>query len=443
LNFLTRIPPRVGMIIFCAAALYFGARGPWRAVGSINSYDFASVYGATRSWLHGENPYDMRAVAREVHGAGDDPATLPYTDPPPSVYLPTALPIIASVAWLPWKAARLAWASLSIAAFAISVLLLFHRCTLDTAQRWLLGAFILLFSPTSSGLSTGNPSVISCGLTLGGVFLVLEQRTIVGAVLLGLAHSIKPQVSIAAVVVLALWGYWRALGLSFLIPAGAALVSFLRVFSFDQYRVWLLTLQRDIADASLPGGLNDPSPANYFSYHLINEAALLTVWLHNPLVVRALVWISVAVLACTYLLLRKNLCGDRRLRDLAFFCCLSLVSVYHRYYDAQLLLGTVPFLLVREKEARKVRAALWIGLLILLFPLQAIMAESLRHLNPASPGGLLLLRHQPVVLLLLCVLLIPWANRGGRPEQRSSNTANGQKLEEVAGPSGNTRSGHR
>ena len=415
-NFVTRIPARLGILVFCAAALYFVARGPWRAIGSVNSYDFASVYGATRCWLHGENPYDMRAVAREVHAAGDDPATLPYTDPPPSVYLPTVLPIVAPMAWLPWKAARFVWASVSMAAFALSLGLMFRRCMLNTPQTWLLGAGVLLFSATSSGLSTGNPSVISCGLTLAGVLLILEQRIIAGAMLLGLAHSIKPQISIAALVVLALWGYWRAVGLSFLIPAITALVSFLRVCSFDQYGVWLLTLQRDIADTSLPGGLNDPSPANYFSYHLINEAAILTVWLHNPFVVRALVWISVAVLACTYLLLRKNVSGDRRLRDLAFFCCLSLVLVYHRYYDAQLLLGAVPFLLLQGKDTRRVvTAALWIGFLVLLFPLQAIIAESVPHLNPASLRGFLLLRHQPLIILLLCVLLIPWASRVPKP----------------------------
>jgi hypothetical protein len=96
------------------------------------------------------------------------------------------------------------------------------------------------------------------------------------------------------------------------------------------------------------------------------------------------------------------------LRDIAFFCTLALIPIYHRYYDAQLLLGVIPFLLEPASRLSKAKAAIWLCLLVLLFPLQAIVAASMPGLSPTSAAGFLLLRHQPVILLLLCVLMIPW-----------------------------------
>jgi glycosyl transferase family 87 len=406
-----RVPARLGLLLFCVVAIYFVIRGPWRAIGSINSYDFASVYGASRCWLHGENPYDMRLVSREVHDSGDDPASLPNTDPPPSVYLPTALPVIASVAWLPWKAARLVWSLLSIGVFLLSVVLILRNCTVAVGQKWLLGAGVLLFSPISSGLSTGNPSVISCALTLIAILFAFERRALAAAIFLGAAHCIKPQISIAGFVIILIWGYWRTVGLSLVIPVLGACASFLRTASFEQYQLWLLTLRNSIAELSLPGGLNDASPANYFSYHLVNEAAILSIWLRNVRLVNALGWITAAVLAGTYCWRRRQDSGDHRLRDIAFFCTLCLVPVYHRYYDAQLLLGILPFLFATAPKLTRTKVAVWGCLAVLLFPLQALLATSLSGISPASPGGFLLLRHQPIIVLLLCILIIPWSRR--------------------------------
>jgi len=380
------------MLLFCTAASYFLIRGPWRAVSRVNSYDFASVYGATRCWLAGENPYDMPLVNRALRAAGDDNVA-----PPPSVYLPTAFPLIASVAWLSWTKARLVWSLLSVAVFAGSVILIFRSC--NVPSRWLLAAGVLLFSPASSGLSTGNPSVLSCGLTLAAIFLALEKRSLAAAICLGLAHSLKPQISLAGLAVILVWRYWRILLLSLIIPLLAAAASFARSASIAQYKLWLISLKNGIADISLPGSLNDASPANFFSYHLINAAAILSIWIRNPAVISVMTWLLVALLAAIYFRFRTR----NAMQDIAFFCTLLLIPVYHRYYDAQLLLGILPFLLGNSKR----KAAIWVCLLVLLFPLQAIFATAFPALHPSSLAGFILLRHQPVIILLLCTLLMP------------------------------------
>jgi hypothetical protein len=300
-------PSWLGIAAFCIAALYFTARGPWRAIGSVNSYDFAAVYGATRCWLAGENPYDMRLVNARVHAAGDDPASLPNTDPPPSVYLPTAFPLIAPVALLPYKPARLTWSLVSVAAFLFCCWLLIGRCNIhDSAARWLLASFILFFSPASSGLSTGNPSVLSCSLTIAAILLALGDRALLAILALGIAHCIKPQVSIAAAAVLMLWGYWRVILFSVIVPFATTLLSFLPSANLAQYKDWLLTLHKVLADISQHGGVNDPSPANYFSYHLVNMAALTSIWVQRPAVITTLSWLTTLALIAVYLFYRKR-----------------------------------------------------------------------------------------------------------------------------------------
>jgi len=148
--------------------------------------------------------------------------------------------------------------------------------------------------------------------------------------------------------------------------------------------------------------LNDASPANFFSYQLVNAGAVLSIWVHNPALVSTLTWLLVAALTGFYFRFRTR----NPYQDIAFFCTLLLIPIYHRYYDAQLLLGILPFLLQSDTVPKR-KAALWACLLVLLFPLQAIFASALPGLSPASLTGFILLRHQPVIILLLCALLIP------------------------------------
>ncbi len=63
----------IAAVLLCLSGLvYFLARGPYREVGSLNSYDFAAVYGAAQCWLNGQNPYDMAQVRSTLVAAGNN-----------------------------------------------------------------------------------------------------------------------------------------------------------------------------------------------------------------------------------------------------------------------------------------------------------------------------------------------------------------------------------
>ncbi|MDQ2775268.1 MAG: DUF2029 domain-containing protein [Acidobacteriota bacterium] len=410
--------------LLCLAGLaYFVVRGPYREVGSLNSYDFASVYGAARCWLNGQNPYDMKQVRDTLREAGNKPP-LPYSDPPPSVYLPTTLPVIAPVAWLSWIPARLIWCLMSVSMFGCSLLLIFRNVDLPLEGKFLLGAAVLFFSPTTSGLSTGNLSVFSCSLVILAIYLALKKRWIGSGLLLGLAHCLKPQVSIFAVVLFALWTYWKPLFISFVVPAVSAAVSIMRAPSLDQYRQWLASLHEGIAATLAPGAINDPRPSNIFSYHMVNTQAVFGVFVHNLAIDDILVWAIAAAMVVVYLWLRRRVAGDRRWCDMAFFSAVTLTIVYHRYYDAQLLLASVPFVAGSRKRLGSIAIPVLCFLLLLEFPLQAILAQRFSpFLADKSIIGFLLFRHQPLAVLAMCLFLIPWFRRSYQRDEAAGSSA--------------------
>lgn len=419
--------------LFCLAVIFFVLMGPVRAMRGPFSYDFASLYGAAKSWVEGANPYDMDRVAALVHKAGYDAENAPnYLPVQPSVYLPTTFPLLAPLTWMRWNPARLIWACLGTVLFACSLLLFIPRGRIaDSGTPWLVLALAFCFTPASLGLSHGNPSVAACGLTMLSVYLVMQGRDLAGAFALGVVHCLKPQISITAVVLFALWGYWRVLFLSFALPVVVSVICILRAPSLAEFGHWVMSLQQAIAAASTPGSVNDPSPANQWgAYSMVNLQTVFSIWVHNSTVVNVLTWLTTWGLIGCYLAFRSRLDEDVRARDMAFFSAVGLLVVYHRFYDEQLLLMAIPFLLAGNwKKASAI--SLWACLIALALPLH-IGSDFLRHhLRPDTFAGLFLLRPLPLIVTAMCGFLIPWTARASR--EQTEATTPGAARSKVAG----------
>jgi hypothetical protein len=358
----------------------------------------------------------MHVVTDQVHRAGYDSASAPnYTPVQPSVYLPTAFPLLALFTWMPWEPARLLWACLAAGLFAWSLRLFVPELPdVESGTRWLVLAGAFCFTPVALGLSHGNPSVLACSLTMLAVFWATNGRTAAAALALGIVHCIKPQISIIAVLLFALWRYWRPLLLSFICPVVIGIISLLRAPSLAAYWQWLMSLRQALAVASTPGSINDPSPANEWgAYSMVNAQTVFSIWVRNPLVVNMLVWITAIGLAAAYLTFRSRFKSDKRPRDMAFFSALSLLVVYHRFYDEQILLIAIPFLLL-SRGTRNI--ALWVCMAALMLPLH-VGADLLRtSFRPDTILGLFLLRPLSLIVLSMCVLLIPWTAAAVREE---------------------------
>lgn len=395
--------------LFSFSLLLFVVRGPYRAIRSSKSQDFAGVYTAARCWMHGKNPYDHAAFAQEfVCRAGGPPTLVPTEESQPSVYPPTAMPILATLAWLPWASANVVWCFLSITVFAASLLPVFRSAELSGWRKWVLGSVVLAYSPTHTGIATGNPSVITNGFIGLAVYFSMMNRPLISGILLGIAQCLKPQLSICALAVLALWKCWLPVLTSVLVTLVAAEASLLRASSFWQYWQWCLTLRQNLTMSLALGGINDPSLANPRSYHLLNGQAIAGLFTKNSYINDVAVWILVGALIAIYLHFRSRTCNACDWRDLGFFSVVTIVVTYHRYYDAQIFLLLVPFLLKHWPTERVIVASLSVCLLFLSFPSQTAFAVVLGSVSARSLLGVIMLRHQPFAVLAMGFLLIPW-----------------------------------
>ena len=319
------------------------------------------------------------------------------------------MPVAAAVAWLPWAWANAAWCFISVACFATSLVFILRNVDLPSTARLWLTCAVLAYAPVHTGLAMGNPSVVACSLVAVAVFLASSKKPICGGLLLGVVHCLKPQLSICGLILFAMWHYWSAFLISLIPPVIAGAVSVLPASSLAEYWQWCDMLLANIAYSFAPGNVNDPSIHNHASELLLNAQTITQLLTENPLTSSAIIWGLVAALIGVYFLLRAAH-GASQWRDLGFFSALTLVVTYHRYYDAQMLLLLIPFLVRNWRAERVTVISISACLLLVAFPSQRALAAMLHSAaDPWSLLGAIFFRHQPIAVLSADLLLVPWS----------------------------------
>ncbi|MBV9084322.1 MAG: hypothetical protein JOZ62_16725 [Acidobacteriaceae bacterium] len=101
------------------------------------------------------------------------------------------------------------------------------------------------------------------------------------------------------------------------------------------------------------------------------------------------------------------------------------MTVYHRYYDAQLLLIAVPFLFAAWNSERKTVLPAMICVALLSIPLQQMFAHVFASPDPGrSLLQFLAFRHQPLAVLAIAFSTLAGVARGrngGHDNARRSN----------------------
>ena len=192
-----------------------------------------------------------------------------------SVYLPSALPLTAPVAVLPWRAANPLWCLLALAAFGASVWLILGQLDLRVGAKWMIAGLAVLFSPTYVGLFDGNPSVLCISFVALAICLALNQRPWPSGVLLAIALCFKPQIAFCALCVFIFCGRcWRPLMAAFAIACAAGITGAIVASSFGTNWQWLKLEQRNVALSFAPGGTSDPSPSGPVAWQMLNSHIL-------------------------------------------------------------------------------------------------------------------------------------------------------------------------
>jgi hypothetical protein len=185
----------IGIVLILLGLGQLGIRAKGRIAHDVPAWDFASVYAAARTWMHGGNPYDLPAVVdtwRHAGAFGDRDVSYFAT-----VYPPSSLVTIMPWAPLPAGPAMILWMILTIVLLAIQYRALAEMAELphgDPRRVILLGAS-LASAPLQFGILSGQLSLPAISFCILAFWYAGKHRDTLAGVLLGLAGAIKPQIA--------------------------------------------------------------------------------------------------------------------------------------------------------------------------------------------------------------------------------------------------------
>lgn len=395
-------------------------RGSWRALGGGESSDFSLMYQSTVAFNHGVSPYDPSAMEL-LWAASGGPVEEPQLAPMERgaglfVYPPTTFVVLAPLGVLPWPWAKAVWMGLNTVLLAWSVRTLGGLAGV-TGTRWaVFSAMALAMAPGHTAIYVGQLCVVVFAMIVRAVSLGAAGRCVGAGVMLGLACALKPQLAVPFVVYEVARRRWTTVAMAAVVVAALAGAAVTRL---EQSGVpWLEQFRANVALLTTSDN-GDSSQRNVLAYQLVN----LQAWLHTFSDDRALVWRwSCAVLGVMAL----AFAGVDRFRverapefvSRSLVACLTILAVYHRAYDAVVLL--LPLAWVFSAGAVSAgRASRWVVLgasACFLLPGASLLAAVKGRLPEAVTGSVLwttaILPHA-----VIAVVVMGWALIAARAGQ--------------------------
>lgn len=405
----------VAILVFLLALTKFAYQDVARLKLPLN--DFTSPWLLSKAFVEGANPYSFGDVSRiwDIERARSGPmrdfeAIFRFYG---MIYPPTALPIIAPIAMLHWRAAIFAYLALSTVFLVAMILLLAQRLPSDGNRTRMLcfAAFALALAPIHSGIHESNPSTLTIAFLLLAV-VWMGERPYGSGVALALALCLKPQVAFL------FFGYpwlrkkWKTaltgLGVYASIFGGSVL--WMRVHGVH----WIGSYMDDARQWSkLPTAHFEADGLNTFQQ--LNLQVLVFQFTHNLKWSDLIAWsIFLVLAAASAYLIWSRVSDEKEATGLALVSVLTLLPVYQRFYTGAILVLVLYWAMENWPNRRAVAAFLLT--LPLLLPLAAMIQRSAaaKRLEAGTMRGefvwnLFLLPHVIWIELVLIVLLLGWA----------------------------------
>jgi hypothetical protein len=402
--------------------------------------DFRVVYYPARCLVQHCDPYDESQVLRLYRAeGGDNPADSEKVRQIVTryFYLPTAFCFTLPFALLPWGPAHLLWLALTIAGLLFASFLVW-----DLAANFspiAAGALISLFLVNSELLIIStNAAGIVVSLSAVAVWCFLRERlALAGVLCLAVALAVKPQDSgLVWLYFLIAGGVYRKRALQTLLATAIlSLPGFLWVLHASPH--WYAEWQSNVASFAVHGGINDPGPASLGAHGLamvISLQSIFSVFSDDP---RVYNWVSYLVfapllLAWAFITLRTRAMQSRAWLALAVIAPLTMLPIYHRQYDAKLLLLTIPACILLWAEGGAIgRIAMFMTVAGQVFTgdlTWAILLGLINYLHMAATGfsGWVLMAMQmfpaPFILLAMAVFYL-WVYARKRPRRPDETKA--------------------
>ena len=167
--------------------------------------DFGFIYAAGRTWLKGGSPYDFPTWNAEW--AAIRPPSVVVSQPMPYMYPPHWAPLAVLAASLPWPVASRAWDAVSVLSFLATALLSVNLLgsmgpgAIRRPGAWAAIAFAAL-NPAIHYSSWQSQMALFPMLGVVGAFWAWHRKQVAWLAVFGFIASLKPQVSLPALLFL-------------------------------------------------------------------------------------------------------------------------------------------------------------------------------------------------------------------------------------------------
>ena len=387
-------------LLLLGAAVCILLGGVLASIAPAKMSDFNAIFYGARCIIHHADPYQSNEVLREFQADGgqfpSDPAIAhPYQRAIlSSINLPTSLLLIAPLACLPSSAAHMLWLIVMLGS-----LLLAAYC------MWDLGA---AYSPVLAGalagcvlancevlLINGNAAGVAIGLGLVAQWCFIKSRfTFIGAFCLAVGLVLKPHdIGFLWLYLLLAGGVLRRRAVqSLAIAAMIGIPALLWIWHVAPH--WMVGYRSNLLLNFAHGDLNDPGPASMGAHTLgmmINLQTVVSTFRDDPNFYNPATYFIIGPLIAVWaaVTLRSRFSASRMWLALASISALSLLLVYHRSYDAKLLLLGIPACALLWRRGGTIRwLVLAINTLALLFTSDLawiFFSFALSRLRPVAP----------------------------------------------------------
>jgi len=399
------------LLLLLAAAEFF-IRGPLRYFRSGFGWsDITQVYVPSRAWIEGANPYSVDnfiALHREATNQVVDRTGFRSHSPHPL----TTLVVFSPVASLPWPLAHKLWAIFTGTIILPAIFCLGSFLGPRAFDRKLgFAALTLALAPLHTGIAAGNVSVPAIALCAIAFWAVARKEHNLAGVLIAIAACLKPQIGGLFVLYYLARRQWRVA----LVAIGVSLAVFLVGIGRLEWSgsPWWNDFLAN-AQAAKQDRLMDFADPGPLRYTMINLQVLLYTLLPNPVIASAgALLIGVALWGGWARFGLRSPAFASDLLMASAFLIIGLLPIYHRNYDATLLI--FPLCWALSPEAARYGRARWLALLVMvpfLLPGPTLLQSLTRRgfLYPSITSGwwwdAFLMPHQTWLLCILCVLLL-------------------------------------
>ena len=401
-------------VLLLFAGAEFIVRGPVRVIQRAGNYnDYSSSYIGAKAWMKGLNPYSNDVFWRLWEQAGNQSSNEEESIGSRTPYPWTCLMILAPFSLLGPAAASIALGLVFSGMILLSIWLLSSLPGLrnDSWRKWLFIGLCLALSPIHSGLGQVNISMGAIALVLLGFWALAKNRPGLAGVFCAFSMGLKPPIGAFFALFCLFKRQWRAFGITVATSAALAAVAIgrLQLAGVPWLSGYLANSKLVLTDP-----INSITAANPKRFQMVNLQVLWYAITQNERISNLLaVAVGGLLLAVVAYLLWTNRGFNLAPLEMSAIAVISLLPLYHRFYDASLLIFPLFWALSTKSRDTKTQRSIALALLLAFAVPGGWALESLQNAQriPSSITGhwwwnVVFLGHEIWSLFFLGLLLV-------------------------------------